>query len=104
MEAIGKILSGPIGRHAGSFLAVIGVLWMVGKPHAETFVKLAVDARISAVEQSQKELQATARELQIQSLTAQSDLATIKQFQREQQDLQREQQKLLIDILRNVRQ
>lgn len=37
-------------RHFTTFIVVIGVLWVVAKPHAEKFVNEAVNERIENIE------------------------------------------------------
>lgn len=101
MDQIAKLLTGPAGRHTGSLLVVFAVVWQMAwpimQPKAEEFVKAQVNDRISTVEDAVKHLQ-------VQNTIAQSDLATIKAAQRAQERKQDDANRLLIDILRELKQ
>lgn len=101
MDQLSKVLTGPAGRHTGSFLFVLMAIWQLGwpimQPQAAEFVKKQVDERISKIEGNQKELQVLTRDQSVKIRDVQKDLEQVL-------DAQREGNKLLIDILRNVKQ
>ena len=91
-------------RHLSSGLVVIGIMWSIGKPHAEDLIRKTVDERITKIERNQQQVQDAVRGLQTQQLTAQSDLGSIKDAQRRQDSKLDEVNKNLIELLRGMKQ
>lgn len=71
---------------AGAITVLFGLMWTVGKPHAEGFVTDTVNDRISAIEQQLEEVQDQLQKQEYDNILLQSDTATLKSQGRLTQD------------------
>lgn len=87
--------------HVATFILIVGLAWGVARPHAEEFIdgriKDQVDERLGTLERQIQSLDRSQSEERLARQRIESDLATLK-------DLQRESRSDVKEILRALRQ
>lgn len=81
--------AGILARHLTTFLAILALLFTIARPHAEDFVKDAVDERIGKIEKQIGQLTLQFAISEQSATRMEADMDTVKDLQAESRDTEK---------------
>lgn len=70
-------------RHTTSAIVILGLLWAVARPHAQTFIEETVDDRLNKLEMQMNDVRQSNRDMQREQAVMGTDIANMKEIQKD---------------------